>query len=76
MPARLVFSLPFAPIAALLVIALVVGMARLLFTGAIVLPASVTGDSSPPPRPWRRIRRRRRRGSAASAVANSTAGRA
>jgi hypothetical protein len=45
-PARLVFSLPFAPIAALLVIALVVGVARLLFTGAIVLPTSVTGGSS------------------------------
>jgi hypothetical protein len=45
-PARLVFSLPFAPIAALLVIALVVGAARLLFTGTIVLPASVTGTSS------------------------------
>src|ERR1700733_3709396 len=45
-PARLVFSLPFAPIAALLVIALVVGVARLMFTGTIVLPASVTGTSS------------------------------
>jgi hypothetical protein len=45
-PARLVFSLPFAPIAAVLVIALVVGVARLMFTGAIVLPASVTGGSS------------------------------
>ena len=45
-PARLVFNLPFAPIAALLVIALVVGTARLLFTGTIVLPASVTGTSS------------------------------
>jgi hypothetical protein len=45
-PARLVFGLPFAPIAAVLVIALVVGVARLLFTGTIVLPASVTGDSS------------------------------
>jgi hypothetical protein len=45
-PARLVFNLPFAPIAALLVIALVVGVARLLFTGTIVLPASVTGGSS------------------------------
>jgi hypothetical protein len=44
--ARLVFNLPFAPIAALLVIALVVGTARLLFTGTIVLPASVTGTSS------------------------------
>jgi hypothetical protein len=45
-PARLVFSLPFAPIAAVLVIALVVGLARLMFTGTIVLPASVTGTSS------------------------------
>jgi hypothetical protein len=45
-PARVVFGLPFAPIAALLVIALVVGVARLLFTGTIVLPASVTGDST------------------------------
>jgi hypothetical protein len=45
-PARLVFSLPFAPIAALLVVALVVGVARLMFTGTIVLPASVTGGSS------------------------------
>ena len=45
-PARLVFSLPFAPIAAVLVIALVVGVARLMFTGTIVLPASVTGSSS------------------------------
>src|ERR1700735_1334751 len=44
--ARVVFGLPFAPIAALLVIVLVVGVARLLFTGTIVLPASVTGDSS------------------------------
>ena len=40
------FSLPFAPIAALLVVALVVGVARLMFTGTIVLPASVTGSSS------------------------------
>jgi hypothetical protein len=45
-PARLLFSLPFAPIAAVLVVALVVGVARLMFTGTIVLPASVTGDSS------------------------------
>ncbi|HEX4090039.1 MAG TPA: hypothetical protein VHZ33_15110 [Trebonia sp.] len=45
-PARLVFSLPFAPIAALLVVALVVGVARLMFTGTIVLPASVTGTSA------------------------------
>src|ERR1700722_12113568 len=45
-PARLVFSLPFAPIAALLVVALVVGVARLMFTGTIVLPVSLTGNSS------------------------------
>jgi hypothetical protein len=45
-PARLVFSLPFAPIAAVLVVALVVGVARLMFTGTIVLPTSVTGGSS------------------------------
>jgi hypothetical protein len=37
---RLVFSLPFAPIAALTVIALFIGLARLLFTGAIELPIS------------------------------------
>jgi hypothetical protein len=70
-PARLVFNLPFAPIAALLVIALVVGTARLLFTGTLVLPASVTGTSSATATvaggsggPLL--------GSAASAVANST----
>jgi len=45
-PARLLFSLPFAPIAAVLVVALVVGVARLMFTGTIVLPISVTGSSS------------------------------
>jgi hypothetical protein len=45
-PAKVVFSLPFAPIAAVLVVALVVGVARLLFTGTIVLPASFTGGSS------------------------------
>jgi hypothetical protein len=39
-PARLVFSLPFAPIAAVLVLALVVGVARLMFTGTIQLPIS------------------------------------
>ena len=42
-PAKLVFSLPFAPIAAVMVLALVVGTARLLFTGTIQLPIS------PPP---------------------------
>ena len=45
-PARVLFSLPFAPIAAVLVVALVVGVARLMFTGTIVLPISVTGSSS------------------------------
>ena len=39
-PARLAFSLPFAPIAALMVLALVVGVARLMFTGTIQLPIS------------------------------------
>jgi len=39
-PARLVFGLPFAPIAALLVLALVVGVVRLMFTGTIQLAAS------------------------------------
>ena len=39
-PAKLVFSLPFAPIAAVMVLALVVGTARLLFTGTIQLPIS------------------------------------
>ena len=39
-PAKLVFGLPFAPIAAVLVLALVVGTARLLFTGTIQLPIS------------------------------------
>ena len=41
-PARLLFGLPSAPLAALLVIALVIGVARMLFTGAIVLPVSET----------------------------------
>jgi hypothetical protein len=36
-PARVVFGLPFAPIAALLVLVLVVGVARLMFTGTISL---------------------------------------
>jgi hypothetical protein len=39
-PARLMSSLPFAPIAAVMVLALVVGVARLLFTGTIQLPVS------------------------------------
>jgi hypothetical protein len=43
-PARVVFSLPFAPIAALMVLALVVGVARLMFTGTIQLPVSPVTD--------------------------------
>jgi hypothetical protein len=39
-PARVLFGLPSAPLAALLVIVLVIGVARLMFTGTIVLPIS------------------------------------
>jgi hypothetical protein len=39
-PAKVVFSLPFAPLTALVVIALVAGTARLLLTGTIRLPIS------------------------------------
>jgi hypothetical protein len=38
--ARVVFSLPFAPIAAVMVIVVFIGVARLLFTGTIQLPIS------------------------------------
>jgi hypothetical protein len=44
-PARLLFSLPFAPVAALMVLVLAVGLARLMFTGTIQLPVN-TGTSS------------------------------
>jgi len=45
-PARLLFGLPFAPLAALMVLALVVGVARLMFTGTIDFPVStVTGSA-------------------------------
>ena len=47
MPARMLFSLPFAPIAALMVVALVVGVARLLFTGTIQLPISPASNAAP-----------------------------
>ena len=40
LPARMLFSLPYAPIAAVMVLAVVVGVARLLFTGTIQLPIS------------------------------------
>src|SRR5215469_5112689 len=39
-PARLVFSLPFAPAAALMVLVLAVGVVRLMFTGTIQLPVN------------------------------------
>jgi hypothetical protein len=46
-PARMLFSLPFAPIAAVMVVALVVGVARLLFTGTIQLPISPASNVAP-----------------------------
>jgi hypothetical protein len=39
-PAKVVLGLPFAPIAGLLVLALVVGVARLMFTGSITIGGS------------------------------------
>jgi hypothetical protein len=54
-PGRLLFSLPFAPVAALMVLVLAVGLVRLMFTGTIQLPvntpastqaADVTGGTS------------------------------
>ena len=45
-PARMLFSLPFAPIAAVMVLALVVGAARLLFTGTIQLPISPSSSAA------------------------------
>ena len=39
-PAKMLFSLPFAPLAAVMVLVLVVGAARMLFTGTIQLPIS------------------------------------
>jgi len=46
-PAKVLFSLPFAPIAAVMVVALVVGVARLLFTGTIQLPISPASNTVP-----------------------------
>jgi hypothetical protein len=46
-PAKMLFSLPFAPIAAVMVVALVVGVARLLFTGTIQLPISPESNVAP-----------------------------
>jgi hypothetical protein len=45
--AKMLFSLPFAPIAAVMVVALVVGVARLLFTGTIQLPISPESNAAP-----------------------------
>jgi len=44
-PARVLLSVPFAPIAALLVLALVVGVTRLMFDGTIQLPMNSTTAS-------------------------------
>jgi hypothetical protein len=44
-PAKLLLSLPFAPVAALMVIVLAVGVVRLMFTGTIQLPVN-TGAST------------------------------
>jgi len=44
-PAKVLFSLPFAPVAALMVIVLAVGVVRLMFTGTIQLPVN-TGMSA------------------------------
>ena len=45
-PARLLFGLPLAPLAGLMVLALVVGAARLMFTGTIQLPVGSSMVSS------------------------------
>jgi hypothetical protein len=45
-PAKVLFGLPFAPIAALMTVALVVGVARLMFTGTIQLPISTSASPS------------------------------
>jgi hypothetical protein len=45
-PAKVLFGLPFAPIAALMTLALVIGMARLMFTGTIQLPISTASPAA------------------------------
>jgi len=45
-PARVLLGLPFAPLAAVMALALVVGVARLMFTGTIQLPISTTASPS------------------------------
>jgi len=44
-PGKVLFGLPFAPIAAIMALALVIGVARLMFTGTIQLPISSTSAS-------------------------------
>jgi hypothetical protein len=45
-PAKVLFGLPFAPIAAIMTLALVVGVARLMFTGTIQLPISTASPAA------------------------------
>jgi hypothetical protein len=45
-PAKVLFGLPFAPIAAVMALALVVGVARLMFTGTISLPISTASPAA------------------------------
>jgi hypothetical protein len=45
-PAKVLFGLPFAPLAAVMAVALVVGVARLMFTGTIQLPISTAASPS------------------------------
>jgi hypothetical protein len=45
-PAKMLFGLPYAPLAAMMVLALVVGAARLMFTGTIQLPISPASSIS------------------------------
>ncbi len=47
LPAKMLSSLPFAPIAAVMVVVLVVGVTRLLFTGTIQLPISPAANPVP-----------------------------
>jgi hypothetical protein len=45
-PAKVLLSLPFAPVAALMVIVLAVGVVRLMFTGTIQLPVSTPASTA------------------------------
>jgi hypothetical protein len=46
LPTRVLFGVPFAPIAALMVLVLVAGVARLMFTGTIRLPTASASHAS------------------------------